>query len=48
MSHHGIQGQPESVNIGHAEKSHDASRKHFRLNDVYVRESNGSPSVRTR
>jgi hypothetical protein len=47
MSHHGVQGQPESLNVGYAEQGHDASRKHFRFNDIHVREDNRSFAVRT-
>ena len=45
MSHHGIQGQPEGANVGDTEQSYDASRKHIRLYNVYLREYNGSPPV---
>jgi hypothetical protein len=47
MSHHGVQRQPESLNVGYPEQGHNACRKHFRLNDVYVSEGNRSSTVRT-
>ncbi len=45
MSHHGIQGQPEGANVGNAEQGYDASRKHIRLYNVYLRKYDGSPPV---